>query len=558
MALRTFQSVATISSVDHLKQGMVIVAYLGLDKVFDSLDREACDWIKAEFSGAKTTILRQNVELVIKVENLRAGDTIQSIFDIPDRHSKYTTVDADLIAFLKEEGFSSFQVSLLKAKQENPPSFQPPGKKPKPRNNKKVQKAVVATKTLRNGNAVTDRAAISRKMAKTGVGSKNELQAKHRKPVIIQKDEFLIGLKRAEDLRVYGISNTSPAPNIALQEWRPRYHRSMSRQEQVDQANEFLESMRRSIAIRSEAVHKVEEMMDKARQKKVNWSSISYYIDFVMKNSTTTALAALANIKASDQTYGHCIDVASIFCSVYLGIIERSKRNSLFKDKNQVMLAAFLHDFGKSQIPKEIIESDQLYEWDSEEMRLIRSHPTLGAKLLTEKMNVPNHFINMALYHHVKYTRQHKNSYPRIKPSKKLPYVTQLLSIVDVYQALVGKRSYKKAWSPAAAVHYLKSLAGTEFDREVFNDFRNVLGDFPMGSVVKLNDASTGLVVSVPETNLARPNIIVVKDSQGNDLKSHPLVNLKHEKNLYITQDIKPEKALGNRAEELVREINVS
>jgi len=221
------------------------------------------------------------------------------------------------------------------------------------------------------------------------------------------------------------------------------------------------------------------------------------------------------------------------------------------------MLAAFLHDFGKSQIPKDIIDSSAAFARESEEMRIMRTHPVLGAELLA-KMNVPDYFINMTLYHHVKHFRNHLNSYPKIDDSVKVIYETQLLSIVDVYQALIGKRAYKEAWAPAAAINMLKNLVGPEFDRNVFNDFLSRVGNYPIGTLVQLDDASIGFVVSVPIKDLSKPNVVLIKDSQGNDLHKHTLIDLEVARELRITQDLNTEKILGDAGPELFKQIQVS
>ena len=557
---------------------MVISAYLSPGQKFKNVDSDTCFWLKTEFSGAKTTVQRRNVQMDIKIENLKEGDTINTIFDIPDSQSHYTQVNAELIEFLQESGFSQFMVTYKKqsnaikafSEGENNTILADLKRSEELRKSKKIKKT-----TPHRPNKVTVKKSSELLKSLKQSEEARKQASKFIKPIKYnwvlpsnqQKDDFLIQLKKPEENRGVSIKKTGskqllveskPLTPSVYKPSAPRIYYRMTREQQVDQANDFMESMNKSIETRTEAFSGAEDLMDKARQKKVNWSSINYYVDFVIKNSTTTALSALATIKASDQTYGHCVDVAAIFCSTYLGIKAQSETPSVFKDKNNVMLAAFLHDFGKSQIPKDILESDEVFEPESEEMQLMRLHPEFGAKLLHDKMRVPNSFINMARFHHVKKSPNHLNSYPRIKDHNKLPYETKLLSIVDVYQALIGRRSYKNAWSPAAAIHFLKGMAGSEFDAQVFKDFHRVIGDFPIGTLVKLSDQTTGFVVSVPESNLLKPRVVLVKDSKGHDLITNPLVDLKSQKNLHITQDLNTEKVLGKRSFEIFKQITVS
>ncbi len=58
--------------------------------------------------------------------------------------------------------------------------------------------------------------------------------------------------------------------------------------------------------------------------------------------------------------------------------------------------------------------------------------------------------------------------------------------------------------------------------------------------------------------NLSKPSIVLVKDSKGNDLRTHPLIDLKYERGLHITQDLNAENILGKDSLEIFKKIYVS
>ncbi|MBU3917901.1 HD domain-containing protein, partial [bacterium] len=211
------------------------------------------------------------------------------------------------------------------------------------------------------------------------------------------------------------------------------------------------------------------------------------------------------------------------------------------------LLGAFLHDFGKSKIPKEILDSTVRFERESREMKLMESHPDFGAKLLSD-MDMPDAIVNMAHYHHVKQDTTMNSCYPKNVDFRKVIPETRLLSIIDAYQALVGRRKYKKSWNPPAAIRYIDALAGVEFDMDIWDDFLQVIGLYPKGSLVELSDKSIGFVMSVPKENLDKPQVAIVRNKFGEDLDSHTLIDLEFEKDIIITQDLDIEDTFGEKA----------
>jgi len=129
-------------------------------------------------------------------------------------------------------------------------------------------------------------------------------------------------------------------------------------------------------------------------------------------------------------------------------------------------------------------------------------------------------------------------------------YETRLLSIVDVYQALVGRRKYKRSWSAPATMRYLDALAGVEYDQEAWEDFLYTQGIYPQGSLVELNDGSQGFVVGVPGIgeDLERPSVAIVRSSAGEDLSHHDLLNLTEEQNMSIIRDLDYTEVFGEEA----------
>jgi putative nucleotidyltransferase with HDIG domain len=314
-------------------------------------------------------------------------------------------------------------------------------------------------------------------------------------------------------------------------------------------ANELIDSVQQSIPIRSETSSSIEDEMENARRGKLGVKAIEESVNQVMANQSIDAMLAISSMINSQQTYDHCVDVGVIFQSVYLKIQKKRKKKSVFKNESQVMLAAFLHDFGKSVVPHEILDSREHFDKNSRAMQIIRSHPEHGARQL-ESLDMPKAIVDMARYHHVKMDNDMLTSYPQIVDYKKVGFESRLLAVIDIYQALVGTRSYQKSWSPPATMRYLEALAGVEVDQYAFDLFVREMGVYPKGSLVQLSDDSIGFVMNVPDENmdLNRPLVAVVRDSRGTDLTHHHLLDLHFEKDISIKQDVDRNDIFGDRA----------
>ena len=311
---------------------------------------------------------------------------------------------------------------------------------------------------------------------------------------------------------------------------------SSLKQKEIYKINQLIRKIKRGEEQREKGTEIIESLLDRAREGDTDTDEIVEYIKSVSSDSSMKAISAIISLKESDQTYAHCIDVGAIFLSTYYEIIKRKGRTSIFKNEEEALFASFLHDFGKFKVPKEVLDSTVRFKRDSEEMQQMLNHPVYGKEILGE-MGLPDYIVNMAHFHHVKADSSMKSSYPKIPSYDEVLYETRLLAIIDVYQALVGKRSYKRSWTPPSAIRYIDTLAGVEHDLEAWEDFLSIMGRYPIGSLVKLSDNTTAFVVTVPKKNLNCPQVVRVLDANGNRVAEHVLTDLQLD-SVTITKDL--------------------
>jgi putative nucleotidyltransferase with HDIG domain len=130
---------------------------------------------------------------------------------------------------------------------------------------------------------------------------------------------------------------------------------------------------------------------------------------------------------------------------------------------------ALLHDIGKMGIPDEILQKPALLT--EKETEIMRTHPEMAYRLLS-----PIAYLAPALdipyCHHEKWDG---SGYPRGLKGEEIPLAARLFAVVDVYDALIQERPYRKAWGKAEALQYIREQAGKHFDPEVVRAFLEIV-----------------------------------------------------------------------------------
>ena len=145
------------------------------------------------------------------------------------------------------------------------------------------------------------------------------------------------------------------------------------------------------------------------------------------------------------------------------------------KKVEDIGIAATMHDIGKVGIPDEILNKPG--KLNEEEYNKIKDHVTIGYQILenTSSDNLSNDVLEYAkeitLHHHEKFDG---TGYPEGLKEDEINIISRIMAIVDVYDALVNDRVYKKAISYDKAEQYIISQSGEAFDPRVVNVFMNV------------------------------------------------------------------------------------
>jgi putative nucleotidyltransferase with HDIG domain len=139
--------------------------------------------------------------------------------------------------------------------------------------------------------------------------------------------------------------------------------------------------------------------------------------------------------------------------------------------RRQLAVGGLLHDIGKLSVPLAVLQKPGQLE--DAEYAEIKRHPEAGRRLLEELGGFSPTVRDLVSDHH---ERLDGRGYPRGLIEDELPLHTRILTVSDVYDALVSDRVYRAAWTPEQAFELLHGEAGAAFDPRCIEALAKVLG----------------------------------------------------------------------------------
>ncbi len=131
-------------------------------------------------------------------------------------------------------------------------------------------------------------------------------------------------------------------------------------------------------------------------------------------------------------------------------------------------LGAMLHDIGKFKVPEAIIT--KAGPLDAKEWTEMRRHPEYGAEIV-EKIDFLAGASEVVLNHHEKYDG---SGYPRGLRGEDIPLVARIFMVVDAYDTITSRRSYKEAQTPEEALREIRRCSGSHFDPGIVEAFERI------------------------------------------------------------------------------------
>jgi len=209
---------------------------------------------------------------------------------------------------------------------------------------------------------------------------------------------------------------------------------------------------------------------------------------------------------------------------------------------NNIVSGALLHDIGMIRLSKGITEKKG--GLSNAEFEQIKSHTTHSSKIVSKELFGNNEVNLIALHHH---ERWDGNGYPDRIAGAAIDIGARIVSVADAFEAMVSKKSYRKSIVGYQAVKNMLSDNGRRFDPAVIMAFTKIMGIYPIGSIILLNDESVARVLSINTNAPLRPVVELVINKSGEVSKSGEgeIINLLTKKTLFIKNAIDPAEFSG-------------
>lgn len=240
---------------------------------------------------------------------------------------------------------------------------------------------------------------------------------------------------------------------------------------------------------------------------------VSDTVDSVLRNPD--ALMWLSLLRKKDELQEqHSINVCIL--SVAIG-----RHLGLPRDELQKLgICALVHDVGKLQVQDPILQKwEKLTETES---AILRKHVDFGRVILMSSKEIYSGAIDVVMTHH---EHVDGSGYPRGLNGSRISPFSKIIAIADVYDDIITMHPYKEEQTPFEALKELNRCRGKQFDETLVKHFTDMLGVFPIGSLVELSSGEVAVVVSQVTKNPTQPRLLVVLDKNKNACKE-TMVNL--------------------------------
>jgi putative nucleotidyltransferase with HDIG domain len=182
--------------------------------------------------------------------------------------------------------------------------------------------------------------------------------------------------------------------------------------------------------------------------------------------------------------------------------------------------AALMHDIGKVNTPLEILNKPGKLTID--EFEVMKQHVVDGAHILRRTPEMPALAPIVAFEHHLK---QDLSGYPEKIGSRKLNLCTMIVSIADVFDALRSNRTYREGMATVRIRSIMGEQGNPAFNQVLLKRFVNLMGLFPVGTLVRLTNGEIAVVTAEHPSDPFRPQVKIIVDRSNAVLETPVLAN---------------------------------
>ncbi len=283
--------------------------------------------------------------------------------------------------------------------------------------------------------------------------------------------------------------------------------------------SESAQLYQRATVLVLESIHRAEK--DQPPDVEEGKRMVQQMDDLISKDSGLL-LAAMDRIQAFAVST-HCVNVA------ILGVRIARSLNYSDEGKMKVGLAALLHEIGVVKLSRRMVHERGKVDQE------VRNRPVYSAEIL-EKLGSEYDWLVQTVRQ--VYEREDGTGFPLGIKGQDIREEAKILGIVDVLEACIHERPYRRAMTGYQLFHELTSGANQRFASRIVKALLKCFSLYPYNEYVLLNTGEIGKVIEVSETNLLRPKLKMLFDVKGEPFEDQPELDLESNPSRNISKAI--------------------
>ena len=276
------------------------------------------------------------------------------------------------------------------------------------------------------------------------------------------------------------------------------------------------------------------------QNKNISRSEVDITIDEIYKLTATDGMNIIGYIMSlnSETDYAKAALITAIFSSI-LGINQGFTKREVF----QLIGASIFHDVGMFSTPENITQKKT--HLTNSEYNMIKLHPLRSARYVSEILFFPKEVALIIKQHHEAWNG---TGYPAGIKEKSIEKSARILAIADAFTAMISKKTYRDSYIGYDAIKNLMEDTQKQFDPDLIQAFVKMMGAYPIGSIVLLNNSIVAQVITsnpelpfMPDVKiLSEPTIKTNTENQEDEFFIGNTIKLKEKRNLCIIKVLHP------------------
>ena len=214
-------------------------------------------------------------------------------------------------------------------------------------------------------------------------------------------------------------------------------------------------------------------------------------------------------------SYRHCANSAILAIVIARDLGFRRQR------VHELAMGVLLFDIGKMRLPKELLQTPRRLE--ANETEIIKLHVKYGVEMAAALDGLTPGTIEIIAAHHERFNG---SGYPKALRGGQIPLLARIAGLVDSFDTMTSQRAYADAIPIYDVVQEMYAATVDVFQRDLVERLIQVLGTYPLGSLVELSDISVALVVALNRHRRLLPKVILLRNASKKPVNDIRILDL--------------------------------